>query len=466
MQVEIEVTRIAEWRRGAVHLRIECDLALGRHLELIGELRGLVAEDPLSERAWTQLITAQHLAGLTAGVLRSYERVCETFATELGIGPPPETTRLRDTVLAAEPRDPHSRPAGGAQPRDRRVSAQLLPDIGGFVGREAELTTMSGTLQEPLPDAARVCAISGMAGVGKTALAVRWAHHVRRHFPDGQLHLDLRGFTPDATPVDPAQALRRLVDSLDVPAGHVPDQIDGLAALLRSELAGKRVLMLLDNAASVAQVRAMIPAAPGCLVLVTSRVDLAALPNARALRLGVLPAADAVAMFERAADREGRHGADLSTARDVAELCGRLPLALRLAGDRLRARASWSLADLAVRLTDARWRLFALSADGQSIACAFDASARTLTPSQWQLLRALARHPGSDVDAGTAAALVGSSVAGADRLLEALVDANLLDQPTAGHYVLHPLVRDYAQARGQGLPEDEHDDAFCRNGAA
>ncbi|MFT7835806.1 BTAD domain-containing putative transcriptional regulator [Saccharothrix sp. BKS2] len=448
--IEGEATRLTELHQVALEVRIDCDLACGKHAELIGELRGLVASDPLRERTWAQLITAQHRSGRKAEALKSYENLRDTLATELGIDPSPQVDQLRDALLTTEQQrvverpaavEPTGQPSGPGSP----APAQLPPDVAAFIGREDELARLTGVLRRA-PDthagAPVVSVISGMAGVGKTALAVHWAHRVRDHYPDGQLHLDLHGFDAGTRPVEPAEALRRLACSLGVPAHRIPDGVDERSALLRSELSGRRVLILLDDAAAAAQVQPLIPAAPGCLVLVTSRRDLLTLANTRPLRLAVPPTADAVRLLNRAAGLADPAATPL--AADIVELCGRLPLAVRMAGARLRSRASWSPAHLAERLADRWWRLHGLRADGKTIAGAFQTSYLSLDSQQCRMFRLVSLHPGADVEPRAAAVLAGTTVEQADRLLEDLVDAHLLDQPTAGRYAFHPLLRDYA----------------------
>ena len=331
-------------------------------------------------------------------------------------------------------------PGGDEQPREPAVApriAQLPHDTAAFTGRAAELGRLLALVGDPV--GGTICAIDGMAGIGKTALAVHAAHLLSDRYPDGCLFLDLHGYTENVPPVEPHRALHRLLRAVGVPAEQIPPDPDDLAALWRSRTAGRRLLLVLDNARTAEQVRPLLPGGPGCLVLVTSRRRLLALDDARSLSLDVLPPADAAALFRRVAGEE-RVGGEAEAVERVVDRCGRLPLATRIAAARLRARPSWAVHDLAERMPDQ-----ADLADGErSVPAALALSYDDLDPEHRRMFRRLGLHPGTDFEAGAAAALDGAGRERAGRLLEDLLDAHLLLQAVPGRYRFHDLVRSFA----------------------
>jgi tetratricopeptide (TPR) repeat protein len=282
-----------------------------------------------------------------------------------------------------------------------------------------------------------------MAGIGKTALALRAAHRLVDRFPDGCLFIDLHGHTGKIAPVDPGQALDRLLHALGVPGDRIPADPEDRAALYRSELVGKRVLVVLDNARNGAQVRPLLPGAPGCLVLVTSRRRLSALDDATVLSLDVLPPADAAALFGRVAGEHRVAGHDRAVEQ-IVDLCGRLPLAVRIAAARLRHRPLWTPSQLAKRLDREHTRLGELADSDRNVAAAFAVSYRDLDDDHRRMFRLLGLHPGSDLDLYAVAALAATGLDAAERLVEDLLDAHLLGQAIRGRYRFHDLVRAYA----------------------
>ena len=272
-----------------------------------------------------------------------------------------------------------------------------------------------------------ISAIDGMAGIGKTALAVHAAHRLSGRFPGGQLFIDLHGYTKGQPPREPGEALEAFLRALGVPAGQIPQETEERAALYRQRLAGTRTLIVLDNASDEAQVRPLLPGEPGCLVLVTSRRRLKGLDDARSLALDLLPPQDAVALL-RAVAGAGRIAAGDPLLGEIAGLCGRLPLALRIAGALLRHRPAWSLGHLAGLLRDQQHRVRALSDGERDLAAVFDLSYAGLDEPHRLLFRRLGLVPGPDVDAYAAAALLECDPDGATALLEDLVDHNLLTE--------------------------------------
>jgi tetratricopeptide (TPR) repeat protein len=335
---------------------------------------------------------------------------------------------------------------------------QLPADVAGFTGRAGELAMLErlpGSGDHPaVPAPVPVAVVSGTAGVGKTALAVHAAHRLADRYPDGQLFIDLHGFTPATTPVEPGETLDRLLRALGVPGERIPAGLDDRAGLWRSTLAGRRMLVLLDNAATEQQVAPLLPGTPGCLVLVTSRRRLAALEGAHPVPLDLLPRADAAALFERVAGRAGPNAGSPELVAEAVELCGRLPLAIRVAAARLRSHPTWAVAELTARLRAHDRRLSELADDAGShrVAAALAVSYQQLSTEQRHLYRSLGLLPGPDLDPYAAAALLGTGPERARRLLDQLLDAHLLREPEPGRYTFHDLVRAHtAQLRASAV---------------
>jgi tetratricopeptide (TPR) repeat protein len=293
-----------------------------------------------------------------------------------------------------------------------------------------------------------VTAIDGMAGVGKTALAVHAAHRIAGHYPDGQLFIDLHGYTPGVKPIEPAEALDHALRALGIPGTQIPAGLDEKAGLYRSRLADQKTLIVLDNAATESQVTPLLPGGPGCLVLVTSRRRLAGLDHTHILSLDTLPTPDAVALFTQTARLTGESPEQLT---ELVELCGRLPLAIRIAAARLRSRPAWTLAHLVGRLRHRQHRLTELSAGQRSVTAALDLSYADLTSDQQRAYRLLGLHPGPDFDVAATAALLDSTLEHSGRVLDQLIDAHLLLEPVAGRYRFHDLTR--AHAAGVATPD-------------
>jgi tetratricopeptide (TPR) repeat protein len=326
------------------------------------------------------------------------------------------------------------------------AATRTLPrDIASFTGRGPEL--------RELADAAAgggrsggvvgIQAIGGMAGIGKTAFAVHAAHQLAPGFPDGQIFLPLHGHTPGHRPADPADALASLLVTAGVSARQIPAGVEARGALWRDRLAGRRVILVLDDAANSEQVRPLLPGTGGSLVLVTSRRHLTALEDATAITLGTLPPEQAAALLVRLADRPGLSPQDPAVG-DIARLCGYLPLAVGMLARQLNHHPAWTPAGLATDLAAARDRLQLMVTENLSVAAAFDLSYDDLTREQQQLFRRLGLHPGADIDAYAAAALDGTELAAARRCLAALYDQYLLTEPIQGRYRLHDLIREHA----------------------
>jgi tetratricopeptide (TPR) repeat protein/transcriptional regulator with XRE-family HTH domain len=333
------------------------------------------------------------------------------------------------------------------------VPRQLPAAVAEFAGRAEELAALAGMLENAAgtPGTVVISAIGGTAGVGKTALALHWAHQVAARFPGGQLHVNLRGFDPSGMPAAPEAAIRGFLDALGVPPERIPAQPGAQAGLYRSLLADQRMLIMLDNARDEAQVRPLLPAAPGCLVLVTSRNQLsglAAADGARLLSLDVLPHDEAVQLLT-ARVGPGRAAAEPGALDEIAAVCACLPLALAVAAARAAARPAFPLALLAAELRDATGRLDALDTGDPagSVQTVFSWSYRQLTDGAARLFRLLGLHPGPDISVPAAASLAAVDAAGARRRLGELARAHLLAEHAPGRYAFHDLLRAYAAAR-------------------
>ena len=404
--------------------------------------RALQTQEELARRAGLNVRTVRRLE--VGGAGRPHSSTLRLLATALGLSPD-ERTAL---VAAVD--------AGPRGDRPWAVPRQLPAAPPAFTGRTVELADLDGVDDAT---AVVVAAIDGMAGAGKTALAVHAAHGLAHRYPDGQLFLDLHGHTDGFPPVAPSAALERVLRALGVPAEQIPRHLDDRAALYRTRLAGRRMLVLLDDAATEAQVAPLLPGTPGCLVLVTSRRRLAGLHRTRSITLDVLPRADAVPLFARVAGEQRLAGEPPGSLAEVVELCGRLPLAIGIAAARLRSRPAWSLAHLAGLLADERLRLGELEAGERSVTAALDLSYRQLGAGLQRAYRLLGLHPGADLDRYAAAALTGTSPARAERLVEDLLEANLVQEVSPGRYRFHDLVRTHAAATAARVGADAEDGA-------
>jgi tetratricopeptide (TPR) repeat protein len=339
-------------------------------------------------------------------------------------------------------------PAVGAVPGGQpAVALRTLPrDAAAFTGRTRELEWLVAAVSETAAGGViGIHAVDGMAGIGKTAFAVHAAHQLAVRFPDGQIFLRLHAHTAGQRPVDPAEALATLLLTTGVAPQQIPPGLEARSATWRGHLAGKKVLLVLDDAVGSDQVRPLLPGAAGCLVLVTSRRRLTALEEAAPISLGTLPPGEAADLFVRLAGRPGLQPTEAAVA-DVTELCGYLPLAIRLVAAGLRHHPAWTIADLAADLATARDRLAAMQAEDVSVAAAFDLSYQDLTVGQQRLFRRLGLHPGADIDAYAAAALDSAGLRATRRRLGELYDQNLIGEHTRGRYRLHDLLREHARA--------------------
>ncbi|GLF95369.1 AfsR/SARP family transcriptional regulator [Streptomyces yaizuensis] len=430
------------------------DLALrhGGTARILPSVGRAVALAPLDESLHARLVLGLAAVGAQAEALAAYEAARHRLAAELGVLPGAELSAAHTRVLRRQV--PRTRPAMTAY----GVPTQLPPDLAVFTGRAAELATLTAaaaaaddatlTAAADAADAAGGAAtvvIGGAAGAGKSTLAIHWAHTAAARFPDGRLHVELGGFDPVRHPLDPAEALRGMLVSLGVPDRGLPDTTEALTRLYRKLMAGRRALVVLDDAAGADQVRPLLPAAPGCLTLVTSRLDLSPLVSrgARPLRLRLPPAREAEAILARRIGA-ARAAAEPEAVRDIAARCGHLPLALAAVAARAVARPHFPLAALAGELRSGG----GLDAFPAGVRTAFQCSCRALPPEDARLFRSLSRHPGPRITPASAAALTGLPVLDAGARLRALSGVHLLteSEPGAGpaHYTLHPLLRSFA----------------------
>jgi DNA-binding SARP family transcriptional activator/tetratricopeptide (TPR) repeat protein len=437
-----------ELRLRAVEERAAAGLALGRGADSLPELARLTAEHPYRERLVELHMLALHRTGRTADAIAVYTRTRTRLAEEIGLDPGPALQRVHEAILRGDPIPPT-----GPSPRPASPTpAQLPADLAGFAGRSGHLRRLDALLSDPSGAgdiaAVVVSAIAGTAGVGKTALAVHWAHRVRHRFPDGQLYVNLRGFDPVGTPLTPAECIRGFLDALDVPPSRIPASLDAQIGLYRSLLADRRVLVLLDNARTTDQVRPLIPGGPGNLAVVTSRnrlTGLVATDGAHPLALDLLTRDEAHELLARRIG-DARVDAEPDATNAIVDLCAGLPLALAVVAARAATEPAEPLNTLVEQLRDARTRLDAVTGDDTAtdIRAVFSWTYRALSPAGARMFRLLGLHPGPDVTASAAASLAAVAPDRIRPLLAELVRNHLLSQPMPGRYTLHDLLRAYA----------------------
>jgi DNA-binding SARP family transcriptional activator/tetratricopeptide (TPR) repeat protein len=466
-----EVPRLAELRVRAVESRVDADLRLGRHRELVAELRGLVGCEPLREALHGHLMLALYRCGRQAEALEVFRSIDQRLRGELGISPGPELQNLHQRILTADPSltdGQVSRSVGAIQSGGAGVVPRQLPAaVRHFTGRTDELRALIAVLDELSVTAGTVVvtALGGMGGIGKTALAVYWAHQVASAFPDGQLYVDLRGFGPDTGPLTTGEAVRGFLDAFEVPPSRIPLSVEAQCALYRSLAAGKRMLVVLDNARDAAQVRPLLPGTASCMVLVTSRhrlTSLVAAEGARVLDVDVLSRDDARELLAR------QLGAQLAVAESAAvdeliELCSGLPLALSIAAA-LVSGGPGRFAAVTEELRQERRRLDALSAGDPvtDVRAVFSWSCQCLSDAAMRMFRLLGLHPGRDVSLAAVASLAGYPLAEADRVLAELTQAHLVAASSPNRYRRHDLLMVYAAEQAEYLAGAERDAALRR----
>lgn len=460
--------RLVERQMSVLETLMDLDLERGRHADVIPELTALAADHPLREGLRAQLMLAYYRCGRQADALAVFAETRAALIDELGIEPGPDLTALHQRILTGDPSltpatvAEQVRPAPAEAPEPAREAettksaeqaeqappelprpAQLPAGVNDFTGRRqivARLHTLlsgrGGTDRVP------VAAISGIGGVGKTALAVHLAHTMHDVFPDGQLYADLRGYGQE--PTAPESVLAAFLRGLGLPPDIIPDGLAERSALFRSLLADRRMLVLLDNVRDAAQVNHLLPGSTGCAAIVTSRHKLADLASARLVDLDVMEPDEALTLFGTVAGAD-RVAAERAAAMDVVAACGFLPLAVRIVAARLAARPSWTVASLVFRLADERRRLDEMRVGNLAVEATFALGYGQLGSAQARAFRLLSLPDGPDISIGAAAALLALSPMETEDILESLVDASLLEAPTPGRYRFHDLLRLFAR---------------------
>ncbi|MGX1510564.1 AfsR/SARP family transcriptional regulator [Streptomyces collinus] len=453
-----ERSRLAEVRLSVLEASLDAEVELGRHDESIAALTALLSKYPLREGLCRLLMLALYRSGRQAEALSAYRSMRSTLVAELGIEPGTSLRDLHDRMLAADPALVPVGPPGeddaqeaSLPPRTGVRPAQLPADLAMFTGRETELAQADAMLKSGGKSGAVIGAFSGMAGVGKTTLAVHWAHRVAHRYPDGQLFVDLRGFDPAAAAMSPAEVIGVLLEALGRPARSVPASLDARIALYRTLLADRRMLILLDNARNSEQVRPLLPGSPGCLVVVTSRTQLLGLvasAGARPVTVNPLTPAEAHAFLTR------RLGAEPPTAEpgaadEVIMRCGRLPLALALVAARAATRPGYPLSAVARELSDSRGSLdaFTVCDPATDLRTVFSSSYDHVSRPAARLFHLLGLVPGPDISVHAAAALAGLPLRETRTLLTELVRSHLLVEQSPGRHTVHELLRAHAAER-------------------
>ncbi|GAB3808943.1 AfsR/SARP family transcriptional regulator [Micromonospora zhanjiangensis] len=461
-------------RRDALVDWAAAELRRGNPAAVLAPLAEAVAEYPLAEPVVAVLMRALSALGRDAEALDRYAAVRTRLADQLGADPGAELRAAYQAALRGGPAtdrrgEPERQGQHGPQGRHQPVPAQLPLDIPGFLGRDEELDRLDAVLRAGAarPTAVTVCVLSGTAGVGKTTLAVHWAHRVRDRFPDGQLYVNLRGFDPTGTAVSSGDAVRAFLAALGVAPHRVPDDPSARTALYRSLLAGRRVLVVLDNARDAEQVRPLLPGSPDCLVLVTSRNQLTSLvagEGAHPVRLDLLTDDDARGLLAARIGAD-RAAAEPAAVREIVAACARLPLALAILAARAATNPRLPLRVLAAELRDARGGLDAWHGGDRAtdLRAVFSRSEHALSPAAARLFRLLGLYAGPDIGLPAAASLAGVSSARVRPLLAELTDAHLLDEHEPRRYTFHDLLRAFAAELGDtDVPGPDRESAVRR----
>ncbi len=444
------VSPLLEERWSVVADWASCAIELGRANEAASYLTPIVREETLRERIHHLFIEALWRTGERAAALSAFEEIRSRLAEELGVDPDPELTALHTQILRAgaptQTKVQASRVSTPPQEDTFVVRNDLPRNIPDFAGRRESLESLLG-MNELDGEKAKVCVVSGSGGSGKTTLAVRAGHHLMPSFPDGQLFIDLYGYTAEKDPLDAGAALGALLRAVGVPSESLPDTVDERSALWRAALRGRRVLLILDNVATFAQANPILPSAPETFTIITTRNDLAGISSTDYLSLGMLSEDSALELFSNVLGPE-RVMREREQALRVARICGGLPLALRVIAGRMLSRPKWSFEHVERRLSERSRRFRELQVDGQNVEVAIDLSYQSLNPLQRQAFLLLGAMIGATVDLHGAAALLNLEPGDADDLLQELVGVCLLDELSGDVYRFHDLVGDFSRYRG------------------
>jgi DNA-binding SARP family transcriptional activator/tetratricopeptide (TPR) repeat protein len=462
---------IQEQRMTATEDLTEALLRLGK-LDMAVETAGdLLAWAPTRERGAGLLMRARYQSGDVAGALAAYEAVRRALAESLGLQPGPELRDLQARVLRRDPELASVTRQTAAVLAKPAVPRQLPADVAGFAGRAGYLDRLDDLLARTTrpngegPAAVVISAIAGTAGVGKTALAVHWAHRVADEFPDGQIYINLRGYAPGAAAMSPTDALRTLLEAFEVPPQRIPVSLDAQIGMYRSLLGGRRVLIVLDNARDAEQVRPLLPASPGCLAVVTSRNQLSGLVAADGAHLLTVDMLTTDEAWEMLSSRIGaeRVAAEPDAVAEIITACARLPMALAIVAARAIAHPDFALSDLAEQLKRAGGRLDGLdNGDRTSMRTVFSWSYHALSPDAAQLFRVLGLLPSLDVTAAAAASFAGRPEREVRPLLAELAHDHLLTEHLPGRYTFHDLLRTYANELAHTIDSDADRQAVTR----
>lgn len=445
------IVQLEERRLAASEQLVDLRLSSGAAMSVLSELRALVDRHPFRENLRRQLMTALYVTGRQAEALQVFADTRRLLNSELGVEPGQALQQLHERILRGEdvldvrPARPETVLAGSTTGvADQAVRPNTLPySPSDFTGRTEELARIVEAGASAVEQGPTVVTVEGMAGVGKTSLALHGAQLIADQFPDGQLFVDLRGHVQDAEPTQPMEALAQLLQASGARGERIPPDLAARSAMWRMWTARKRLLLVLDDAVDVNQVMPLLPGTGSCLVLVTTRDRGVDVDGTTRLTLQPMSDKESISLLGKVIGAGAVNAARAGVA-ELVDICGRLPLALRIAASRLRNRPMWTIDDLVTQLRSADQRLDELVVGDRSVASAIETTYRRLPPGHQRMFRRVAITPGREFDADVAAAVARTTPSQAKQTLEDLVDAQLLSQPRTGRYAIHNLLRDFA----------------------